>query len=401
MPRKWHCIFADFGKLLFGVRIRIIFNESRGIKMSVTYELVKKCSKTGARAGRLHTPHGTFDTPIFMPVGTQATGKAMSPDELKDRGAGLILSNTYHLYLRPGHELVAEAGGLHKFMNWDRGILTDSGGFQVFSLGALRKITEEGVTFRSHIDGSKHFLSPEKATEVQMALGSDIIMAFDECVPFPAEHDYARNSTERTTRWAERCRQTHNRSDQALFGIVQGGMYKDLRTMSAKDLVSLDFPGYAVGGLSVGEPKMLMYEMLEHTVPLLPERKPRYLMGVGTPDCLVEGVMHGVDMFDCVFPTRVARNGTVMTNWGRLVVKNAEYARDFRPLDDKCSCYACRNFSRAYIRHLFKTDEIFGLRLTTIHNLHFLLNFMSKMRTAIIEDRFLDFRQEFLAQYNR
>jgi len=375
--------------------------ESRGIKMSVTYELVKKCSKTGARAGRLHTPHGTFDTPIFMPVGTQATVKAMSPDELKDMGAGIILSNTYHLYLRPGHELVAEAGGLHKFMNWDRGILTDSGGFQVFSLGALRKITEEGVTFRSHIDGSKHFLSPEKATQVQMALGSDIIMAFDECVPFPAEHDYARKSTERTTRWAERCRQTHTRADQALFGIVQGGMYKDLRSMSAKDLVSLDFPGYAVGGLSVGEPKPLMYEMLEHTVPLLPERKPRYLMGVGTPDCLVEGVMHGIDMFDCVFPTRVARNGTVMTNWGRLVVKNAEYARDFRPLDDKCSCYACRNFSRAYIRHLFKTDEIFGLRLTTIHNLHFLLNFMREMRTAILEERFLDFRQGFLAQYNR
>jgi queuine tRNA-ribosyltransferase len=375
--------------------------ESRGIKMSVTYELVKKCSITGARAGRLHTPHGTFDTPIFMPVGTQATVKAMSPDELKDMGAGIILSNTYHLYLRPGHELVAEAGGLHKFMNWDRGILTDSGGFQVFSLGALRKITEEGVTFRSHIDGSKHFLSPEKATQVQMALGSDIIMAFDECVPFPAEHDYARKSTERTTRWAERCRQTHTRADQALFGIVQGGMYKDLRSMSAKDLVSLDFPGYAVGGLSVGEPKPLMYEMLEHTVPLLPERKPRYLMGVGTPDCLVEGVMHGIDMFDCVFPTRVARNGTVMTNWGRLVVKNAEYARDFRPLDDKCSCYACRNFSRAYIRHLFKTDEIFGLRLTTIHNLHFLLNFMREMRTAILEDRFLDFRQGFLAQYNR
>ncbi len=375
--------------------------ESRGIKMSVTYELIKKCPKTGARAGRLHTPHGTFDTPIFMPVGTQATVKAMSPDELKDMGAGIILSNTYHLYLRPGHELVAEAGGLHKFMNWDRGILTDSGGFQVFSLGALRKITEEGVTFRSHIDGSKQFLSPEKATEVQMALGSDIIMAFDECVPFPAEHDYARKSTERTTRWAERCRKTHTRADQALFGIVQGGMYKDLRTMSANDLVSLDFPGYAVGGLSVGEPKPLMYEMLEHTVPLLPERKPRYLMGVGTPDCLVEGVMHGIDMFDCVFPTRVARNGTVMTNWGRLVVKNAEYARDFRPLDDQCSCYACRNFSRAYIRHLFKTDEIFGLRLTTIHNLHFLLNFMRKMRTAILEDRFLDFRQEFLAQYSR
>ena len=369
--------------------------------MAVTYELIKQCSKTGARAGRLHTPHGSFDTPIFMPVGTQATVKAMSPEELKDMGAGIILSNTYHLYLRPGHDLVAEAGGLHKFMNWDRGILTDSGGFQVFSLGPLRKITEEGVTFRSHIDGSKHFLSPEKAIEIQMALGSDIMMAFDECVPYPADYDYAQKSTERTTRWAQRCKEAHTKTDtQALFGIVQGGMYKDLRTKSAQDLVALDFPGYAVGGLSVGEPKPLMYEMLEHTIPLLPKDKPRYLMGVGTPDCLVEGVQHGVDMFDCVFPTRVARNGTVMTRTGRLVVKNAEYARDFKPLDEKCSCYACRNFSRAYIRHLFKTDEIFGLRLTTIHNLHFLLNFMKEMRGAILEDGFVEFRQEFLAEYN-
>jgi queuine tRNA-ribosyltransferase len=368
--------------------------------MAVSYELVKRCSKTAARAGRLHTPHGVFDTPIFMPVGTQATVKAMSPDELKAMGADIILSNTYHLYLRPGHDLVAEAGGLHKFMQWDRGILTDSGGFQVFSLGPLRKITEEGVTFRSHIDGSKHFLSPEKATEIQMALGADIIMAFDECVPYPAEHDYARLSTERTTRWAERCQQAHTRKDQALFGIVQGGMYKDLRSMSVQSLVDLDFPGYAIGGLSVGEPKPLMYEMLEHTVHQLPDNKPRYLMGVGTPDCLLEGVMYGVDMFDCVFPTRVARNGTVMTSQGRLVIKNAEYARDFKPIDVECDCYTCRNFSRAYIRHLLKTEEIFGLRLTTTHNLHFLLNFMKKMRQAIIEDRFLDFRQEFWAQYH-
>lgn len=367
--------------------------------MAVTYELIKRCSKTGARAGRLYTPHGVFDTPIFMPVGTQATVKAMSPEELKAMGAGIILSNTYHLYLRPGHDLVAEAGGLHNFMKWDGGILTDSGGFQVFSLGPLRKITEDGVTFRSHIDGSKHFLSPEKATEIQMALGADIIMAFDECVPYPAEHDYAKASTERTTRWAERCQKAHIRKDQALFGIVQGGMYKDLRAKSANDLVSLDFPGYAVGGLSVGEPKALMYEMLEHTVPLLPENKPRYLMGVGTPDCLVEGVMHGIDMFDCVFPTRVARNGTVMTRRGRLVVKNAEYARDFKPIDPDCGCYACRNFSRAYIRHLLKTDEIFGLRLTTTHNLHFLLDFMKNMRKAIIEDRFPAFRQEFWEHY--
>lgn len=369
--------------------------------MSITYELIKRCSKTGARAGRIHTPHGVFDTPIFMPVGTQATVKAMSPDELKAMGAGIILSNTYHLYLRPGHDLVAEAGGLHKFMQWDRAILTDSGGFQVFSLGPLRKITEDGVTFRSHIDGSKHFLSPEKATEVQMALGADIIMAFDECVPYPADHEYARQSTERTTRWAERCKKAHTRKDQALFGIVQGGMYKDLRTLSAKDLVSLDFPGYAVGGLSVGEPKPLMYEMLEHTVPLLPPNKPRYLMGVGTPDCLLEGVMYGIDMFDCVFPTRVARNGTVMTNRGRLVVKNAEFARDFRPIDPDCSCYTCRNFSRAYIRHLLKTEEIFGLRLTTTHNLHFLLNFMKEMRQSILEERFLEFREEFWAYYHK
>lgn len=367
--------------------------------MAVTYELIKRCPQTGARAGRLHTPHGVFDTPMFMPVGTQATVKAMSPDELKAMGAGIILSNTYHLYLRPGADLVAEAGGLHRFMNWDRGILTDSGGFQVFSLGPLRKITEDGVTFRSHIDGSKHFLSPEKATEVQMALGADIIMAFDECVPYPAEHDYAKQSTERTTRWAERCKQAHTRRDQALFGIVQGGMYKDLRSQSVRDLIALDFPGYAIGGLSVGEPKPLMYALLEHTAPQLPENKPRYLMGVGTPDCLVEGVMHGIDMFDCVFPTRVARNGTAMTSRGRLVVKNAEFARDFTPLDTECGCYTCRNFSRAYVRHLLKTEEIFGLRLTTIHNLHFLLDFMKKMRQAIIENRFAAFREEFLANY--
>ncbi|MDR7865237.1 MAG: tRNA guanosine(34) transglycosylase Tgt [Sporomusaceae bacterium] len=367
--------------------------------MAVTFELIKKCPATGARAGRLYTPHGVFDTPIFMPVGTQATVKAMSPHELAAMGAGIILSNTYHLFLRPGHDLVAEAGGLHSFMQWDRGILTDSGGFQVFSLGPLRKIGEEGVAFRSHIDGSKQFLSPEKATEVQMALGADIIMAFDECVPYPADHAYAKASTERTTRWAERCLKTHTRKDQALFGIVQGGMHKDLRAMSARDLVSMKFPGYGIGGLSVGEPKPLMYEMLEETVPLLPVDKPRYLMGVGTPDCLVEGVMRGVDMFDCVFPTRVARNGTVMTSRGRLVLKNAEYARDFRPIDPDCGCYTCSNFSRAYIRHLLKAEEIFGLRLTTTHNLYFLIKFMRDMRRAIIDDRFLSFREEFWAKY--
>nr|WP_199883645.1 tRNA guanosine(34) transglycosylase Tgt [Massilibacillus massiliensis] len=370
-----------------------------GFVLAVKYELIKECSKTGARVGKLHTPHGVFDTPIFMPVGTQATVKSVSPEELKDMGAGIILSNTYHLFLRPGDDLVKEAGGLHKFMNWDRGILTDSGGFQVFSLGALRKITEEGVTFRSHIDGSKQFLSPEIATKIQMNLGADIIMAFDECVPYPAEHEYARKSTERTTRWAKRCKDTLTRKDQALFGIVQGGMYKDLRTMSVRDLVEFDFPGYAVGGLSVGEPKDLMYEILQHTVCQLPKDKPRYLMGVGTPDCLVEGVLHGIDMFDCVFPTRVARNGTAMTWRGRIVAKNAEYARDFQPIDNNCNCYTCQNFSRAYIRHLLKTDEIFGLRLMTIHNLHFLLEFMHKMRQAILEDRFVQFRNDFLLNY--
>lgn len=369
--------------------------------MSIRYELIKECPATGARAGLLHTPHGTIDTPVFMPVGTQATVKAMSPEELKEMGAKIILSNTYHLFLRPGHDLVKEAGGLHRFMNWDRAILTDSGGFQVFSLGDLRKITEDGVTFRSHIDGSKRFLSPEAATQIQMDLGADIIMAFDECVPYPADYDYAKQSTMRTTRWAERCKKTLTRTDQSLFGIVQGGMYKDLRAMSARSLAEFDFPGYAVGGLSVGEPKEMMYEILESTVGLLPKDKPRYLMGVGTPDCLVEGVTRGIDMFDCVFPTRVARNGMAMTKTGRLVVKNAEFARDFRPIDEDCGCYACRNFSRAYIRHLLKADEIFGLRLTTAHNLYFLLDFMKKMRQAIIDDRFVEFKNLFLTNYNR
>ena len=367
---------------------------------AIKYELIKECSKTGARAGKIHTPHGLFDTPMFMPVGTQASVKSVSPEELKDMGAGVILSNTYHLFLRPGEDLVKEAGGLHKFMNWDQAILTDSGGFQVFSLGDLRKITEEGVTFRSHIDGSKKFLSPEVATKIQMDLGADIIMAFDECVPYPADHDYTKQSTQRTTRWAKRCKDTLTRTDQGLFGIVQGGMYKDLRTMSVNDLKEMDFPGYAIGGLSVGEPKDLMYEILEHTVCQLPKDKPRYLMGVGTPDCLVEGVERGIDMFDCVFPTRVARNGTAMTWTGRLVIKNSEYTRDFRPIDEQCGCYACRNYSRAYIRHLVRVNEIFGLRLMTIHNLYFLLDFMRKMRESIMEDRFVEFQNKFLANYS-
>ncbi len=367
---------------------------------AITYELVKKDAATGARAGIIHTPHGSFPTPIFMPVGTQASVKGVSPDELKDLGAGIILSNTYHLCLRPGMDLVREAGGLHKFMHWDRAILTDSGGFQVFSLGDLRKITEEGVTFRSHIDGSKKFLSPEVSMDVQMALGSDIVMAFDECVPYPADFQYAKQSTERTLRWLKRCKQAMTAPNQGLFGIVQGGMHKELREWSARETVALDLPGYAVGGLSVGEPKELMYEMLEYSTSLLPENKPRYLMGVGTPDCLVEGVQRGIDMFDCVYPTRVARNGMAMTWTGRLVMKNAQFTHDHHVLEEGCGCYACRNgYTRAYIRHLVRAGEIFGLRLLSLHNLWFLQEFMRRMRQAILEDRFGAFREEFFAHY--
>ncbi|MCC0729676.1 tRNA guanosine(34) transglycosylase Tgt [Clostridioides sp. ZZV14-6048] len=367
---------------------------------AVRYELIKTCKQSGARIGRLHTPHGIIETPIFMPVGTQATVKSMTPEELKEIGSQIILSNTYHLYMRPGHELIKKAGGLHKFMNWDKPILTDSGGFQVFSLGPLRKIKEEGVEFRSHLDGSKHFLTPEKAMEIQNALGSDIMMAFDECAPYPADREYVKNSLERTTRWLKRCKDAHNNTDkQALFGIIQGGMYKDLREQSAKEITSIDLPGYAIGGLSVGEPKPLMYDVLEHTTPFMPKDKPRYLMGVGSPDDLVEGVIRGVDMFDCVLPTRIARNGTAMTSQGKVVVRNATYAEDFTPLDPECDCYACKNYSRAYIRHLVKANEILGARLITTHNLHFLLNLMKQIRQAIMEDRLLDFRNEFFAKY--
>lgn len=370
------------------------------MKPAITYELIKQCPHTGARAGRIHTPHGSFDTPIFMPVGTQASVKTLAPEELKEMGAGIILSNNYHLFLRPGSKLVKEAGGLHKFMNWDRAILTDSGGFQVFSLGDLRKISEEGVTFRSHIDGSKKFLSPEIATQSQMDLGADIIMAFDECVPYPADFKYTRESMELTLRWAQCCKDTVTNPNQGLFGIVQGGMYKDLRIECANRLVDMDFPGYAVGGLSVGEPKELMYEMLDITLEHLPQNKARYLMGVGTPDCLVEGVMRGIDMFDCVYPTRVARNGTAMTWNGRLVIKNAQYEHDFHPIDEHCNCYTCRNYSRAYIRHLVRVNEIFGLRLLTIHNLHFLIDFMRQMRQSIMEDRFPEFYRKFTANFS-
>ncbi|MBB5149117.1 MULTISPECIES: tRNA guanosine(34) transglycosylase Tgt [Ureibacillus] len=367
---------------------------------AIRYEHIKTCKQSGARLGIVHTPHGSFETPAFMPVGTQATVKTMSPEELKEMGAGIILSNTYHLWLRPGNEIVKEAGGLHQFMNWDRPILTDSGGFQVFSLSDLRKIEEEGVYFRNHLNGDKLFLSPEKSIQIQNDLGADIIMAFDECPPYPATYEYMLQSVDRTTRWAKRCKEAHQRpEEQGLFGIVQGGEFEDLRKRSAEALIELDFPGYAVGGLSVGEPKDVMYRVLEFTTPLLPENKPRYLMGVGSPDALIEGAIRGIDMFDCVLPTRIARNGTLMTSQGRLVIKNAQYAKDFGPLDPNCDCYTCKNYSRAYIRHLIRTGEIFGLRLTTYHNLYFLLRLMEQVRQAIREDRLLDFRNEFFEQY--
>ena len=368
---------------------------------AIKYELKHVCKQTGARRGVIHTPHGDIETPVFMPVGTQATVKSMTPEELKDEvKARIILSNTYHLYLRPGSKLVREAGGLHKFMNWDRAILTDSGGFQVFSLGDLRKISEEGVEFKSHLDGSKHFLTPEKVMEIENDLGSDIMMAFDECVQYPAEYDYTKQSMERTTRWAERCKEAHkNTEKQGLFGIVQGGMYKDLREKSAIDLVNMDFPGYAVGGLSVGEPKELMCDLLGFTTQFLPVDKPRYLMGVGTPDYLIEAALRGIDMCDCVLPTRIARNGTALTSHGKVVVRNATYERDWGKLDDECDCYTCTHYTRAYIRHLVKTNEILGIRLLSIHNLRFLTRLMEQVRTAIENDRLMDFKNEFYAQY--
>lgn len=366
----------------------------------VTYELIKTCKQSGARLGVVHTPHGDIPTPIYMPVGTQATVKAMTPREMEEIGAKIILSNTYHLHLRPGEEIVREAGGLHSFMAWPHPVLTDSGGFQVFSLAGLRKITEEGAAFRSHLDGSRRFISPEVSMDIQQALGSDIAMAFDVCSPYPCDHATAEAAMHRTHRWAERCKKHHTREDQALFGIVQGAFYEDLRIESAKTLADMDFPGYGIGGLSVGEPKPVMYELLEKIEPYMPKNKPRYLMGVGTPDCFLEGVLRGIDMFDCVLATRIARNGTAFTRYGRLVVRNAEYARDFTPIEEGCDCYACRHFSRAYIRHLIKAEEITGARLISIHNLRFLIRMMEEIRQAILEDRFLDYRKEFYDRYD-
>ena len=368
---------------------------------AITYELLHECKQTGARRGIIHTPHGDIQTPVFMPVGTQATVKSMTPDELKDMiDAKIILSNTYHLYLRPGSKLVKEAGGLHKFMNWDRAILTDSGGFQVFSLGDLRTISEEGVEFKSHLDGSKHFFSPESVMETENDLGADIIMAFDECVEYPATYEYTKQSMERTTRWAARCKAAHkNTEKQGLFGIIQGGFYKDLRDKSLEDLVAMDFPGYAIGGISVGEPKEEFLDILRYTAPKMPKDKPRYLMGVGTPDYLIEAALAGIDMCDCVLPTRIARNGTAMTWNGKVVVRNATYERDFTPLDSECDCYTCKNYTKAYLRHLVKTKEILGVRLLSIHNLYFLSKLMERVRLEIEHDNLLNFKNEFYSKY--
>ena len=367
--------------------------------MAISFEIVARCSQTGARAGLLRTPHGEIKTPVFMPVGTQATVKAMTPNELVAINAQIILGNTYHLYLRPGHELVAQGGGLHEFMNWQRPILTDSGGFQVFSLGGTNKIGNEGVEFRSHIDGSSHFFTPEKVMEIEGNLGADIIMAFDQCTPWPCTHQFAQEAAARTTAWARRCQESQlNPQRQALFGIMQGGTFRDLREKSAAELVEMDFPGYGIGGLSVGEPKELVYETLSWCVDLLPQAKPRYLMGVGSPDFLLTGAYFGVDMFDCVLPTRLARTGAAMTSEGRLIIRNAQYTRDFGPLDPNCSCSVCANYSRAYIRHLVNAKEILASRLLSYHNLFYLLKMMEGARQAIIEDNFVQYCRRYLPQ---
>lgn len=363
------------------------------------FTVVHKSTEHQGRIGKFKTPHGELTTPVFMPVGTQASVKTMSPDQLQALGASIILSNTYHLYLRPGHELIREAGGLHAFMNWPGAILTDSGGFQVFSLAKLNEISDDGVLFRSHIDGAPHFFTPEKVMEIEMALGADIAMAFDVCLPYPSAYEEAALAQARTTQWAARCRERHDRTDQALFGIVQGVAFRDLREKSARELVAMDFPGYAVGGLSVGEPKNVMYEVLDYTVPLLPEDKPRYLMGVGSPDALWEGVARGIDMFDCVLPTRIARNGTAMTSRGRVVVRNAEYARDFSPLDPECACPTCQQYTRAYLRHLIKAGEILGLMLITYHNLFFLARMMEQIRESIKQGVFYEAKKAFFTAY--
>ncbi len=363
-------------------------------------EIKHVCKQSGARYGILHTPHGDVEVPMFMPVGTLATVKYISPDELKDMNTGVILSNTYHLWLRPGEDVVANAGGLQKFMKYDGPMLTDSGGFQVFSLAENRKIKEEGVTFKSHLNGEKLFLSPEKSIEIQNKLGADIIMSFDECPPYPATHEYMKNSVERTLRWAKRGKDAHSNPNQALFGIVQGGEFPDLRKYCAEELVKMDFPGYSIGGTSVGETKEVLYKMIDYAVPYLPYDKPRYLMGVGSYDAILEGVLRGVDMFDCVLPTRIARHGALMTSQGRLNIRDKKNEYDLRVIDETCDCYTCRNgYSRSYLRHLYKCDEGYGKRLLSIHNIRFLTRLMEEVRQAIKEDRYLDFKNEFFEKY--
>jgi len=359
------------------------------------FTLHSRSTECAARCGEVQTLHGSFQTPIFMPVGTQATVKAVTPENLTELGAQIILANTYHLFLRPGHELIRQLGGLHKFMNWDRPILTDSGGFQIFSLRELSKITEEGAAFKSHLDGSALFLSPEDAIAVQETLGSDIMMCLDTCIPYPTDRDETLSATELTTRWAQRSKDAQQDTGQLLFGIVQGGMHPDLRMLAAEQLIDIGFDGYALGGLSVGEPLDLMLEITEHTAKLLPQDYPIYLMGVGTPEDLVESVYRGVDMFDCVMPTRNARNGMLFTSRGRVVIKNSQYATDPAPPDESCDCYTCRNYSRAYLRHLYMSREILAYHLNTIHNLHYFVELMQEMRKAIADDSFLQFRKDF------
>ncbi len=369
-----------------------------------SFKVTATSSSTRARAGVFSTDHGQVETPVFMPVGTLATVKSLCPEELIDCGAQIILGNTYHLYLRPGCEVIEKFNGVHHFMNWRKPILTDSGGFQVFSLAKLSKISEEGYAFQSHIDGSRHLLTPEKAIAIQTCLGADIIMCLDQCIAYPAEKEAARTAMELTTRWAARCKTAWVNSDDpgnALFGIVQGGMFPDLREMSARALADLDLPGYALGGLSVGEPKELMVEMADHTLPKLPSDKPRYIMGVGTPEDLVELVALGADMFDCVMPTRNARNGQLFTENGTLNICNARYKDDTHPVDDACTCYTCRNYSAAYLRHLYMTRELLAYRLNTIHNVHFYLHLMAQIRTAIHEKKFEKFRQNFYLKWDR
>ena len=361
-----------------------------------SFKIKEKSSNTYARIGVLHTPHGDIETPVFMPVGTRATVKAVEPRELEEVNAQIILANTYHCHLRPGDDLIAKAGGLHKFMNWDHPILTDSGGFQVFSLADMNKITDDGVEFKSHLDGSKHYFTPEKSMEIQNNLGSDIIMAFDECSDYGVSYDYAKKALERTEKWLDRCMAYHKNEKQLLFPIVQGNFFTDLRLKSLEYVKQRATIGFSIGGLSVGEPKKLMYEIMDALAPNYPEDKARYLMGVGSPDCLIEGVIRGIDMFDCVLPTRNARNGTALTSTGKVVIKNGQYKEDFSPLDAECDCYACKNFTKAYLRHLFNVDEILGAQLVSIHNIRYLTHLMEQIKQAIREDRLLEFREEYL-----